>query len=428
MRISARGPGVQEPGRFSLRPGSNGRNGSRGARRARRRSQLIPLSVCFLLPARIVSIRDGDCLRASGGPNFDRSEVFVTSKGSKSQALSASSVFSRHRLWIWPLVAALALSALAWWLRTTVEATLRESLASQLQTVLNADVAALDLWFKSQQSTVMGIAGDPEVESLVEQLTQGAQGLAHDQLRIRLAEPIRKLREQMQKQLNAHHYQGFSVIDPDERLLASSYDELIGQTIPKHYDEVFETAMGGKPAVSRPFPSTVALRDDRGQMRPGVPTMVAAGPVFDQAGKVIAVLTVRIPPDVDFTRILSVARMGQTGETYACDADGQMLSESRFDPQLKDIGLLPDRDDAKSIFNVKLRDPEVDLRLERFRLPARNNSRPTRRGRRPRAARAATSTVTATIGGCRASAPGPGCRSGALRSSPSSIWTRPCGR
>ena len=66
-------------------------------------------------------------------------------------------------------------------------------------------------------------------------------------------------------------------------------------------------------------------------------------------------------PQVDFTRILSIARTGSSGETYACDAQGVLLSESRFDDELKQIGLLPDREDANSILDVQVRDPGVDM-------------------------------------------------------------------
>jgi hypothetical protein len=295
---------------------------------------------------------------------------------SRQPSLAATGVFFRRQLWVWPLLAALLLGLLAWWLRGSVESTLRRTLADQLETVLNADVAALDLWFKSEQSNVMGIAGDPEVDTLVGQIVREAQGVPDDELRVRLAEPIRQLRGQMQAQLKAHGYLGFSVIDRQERLLVSSYDELIGEKMPRPYQSVYGAALDGRAAVSKPFPSTVALPDGHGHVRPGVPTMVAGAPVYDEHEAVIAVLAVRIPPEVDFTRILSVARMGKTGETYACDADGQLLSESRFDDQLKDAGLLPDREDVKSIFNVKLRDPLVDLtRGERSPL-ARSQQQP----------------------------------------------------
>ena len=43
-----------------------------------------------------------------------------------------------------------------------------------------------------------------------------------------------------------------------------------------------------------------------------------------------------------------MGRMGQTGETYAFNKDGVMVSNSRFDDQLVRIGLLPDTEDAQS--------------------------------------------------------------------------------
>ena len=89
--------------------------------------------------------------------------------------------------------------------------------------------------------------------------------------------------------------------------------------------------------------------------------MIAGAPIRNAAGDVVALLGLRIRPDADFTHILAIARTGSSGETYACDADGVMLSESRFDDELKQIGLLPDREDATSILNVRIRNPGVDM-------------------------------------------------------------------
>ncbi len=52
---------------------------------------------------------------------------------------------------------------------------------------------------------------------------------------------------------------------------------------------------------------------------------------------------------------------GETGETYAFDSTGLLLSQSRFDDELKRIGLLVDDPAAQSILNVTLRDPGVNL-------------------------------------------------------------------
>ena len=71
--------------------------------------------------------------------------------------------------------------------------------------------------------------------------------------------------------------------------------------------------------------------------------MFAGAPIRGADGAVIGILGMRIDPEKDFTRILATARSGETGETYAFDRNGLMLSESRFDDQLKRLSLIPTR-------------------------------------------------------------------------------------
>ena len=89
--------------------------------------------------------------------------------------------------------------------------------------------------------------------------------------------------------------------------------------------------------------------------------MFAGAPIRDAAGKPIAALGLRIRPEDQFTKILQVAQFGKSGETYAFDRTGLMLSQSRFDDELKQIGLLADQPDSKSILTVELRDPQVNM-------------------------------------------------------------------
>jgi hypothetical protein len=103
--------------------------------------------------------------------------------------------------------------------------------------------------------------------------------------------------------------------------------------------------------------------------------MFAAAPIRSADGKVIAVLALRIPPDKDFTRILATARAGESGETYAFGRKGLMLSDSRFDDELKRLGLIPDTPEAQSVLTLELRDPLVDL--------TRGQQSPKRRAEQP---------------------------------------------
>jgi tRNA A-37 threonylcarbamoyl transferase component Bud32 len=85
--------------------------------------------------------------------------------------------------------------------------------------------------------------------------------------------------------------------------------------------------------------------------------MFVAAPVLDANLQVIAALALRIRPERDFTQILQLGRMGESGETYAIDKTGLMVSSSRFDEDLILQGLLPDLDDAHSILTISVRDP-----------------------------------------------------------------------
>jgi tRNA A-37 threonylcarbamoyl transferase component Bud32 len=90
-------------------------------------------------------------------------------------------------------------------------------------------------------------------------------------------------------------------------------------------------------------------------------TMFVAAPVRSSTGKIIAVLALSIKPEEEFTRIFSLARMGSTGESYAFDRRGMMLTVSRFDKQLKALRLIPNTPGATAILNLRLLDPGVDL-------------------------------------------------------------------
>ena len=130
---------------------------------------------------------------------------------------------------------------------------------------------------------------------------------------------------------------------------------------PPGYATQLQSCLAGNSLVSRPFPSVALLPDADGHLRAGVPTMFAAAPIRATDGRIVALLGLRIVPEKDFARILATARSGESGETYATDRKGLMISESRFDDQLKRLALIPDTAEAESILTLELRDPLVDL-------------------------------------------------------------------
>ena len=87
--------------------------------------------------------------------------------------------------------------------------------------------------------------------------------------------------------------------------------------------------------------------------------MFVVAPIVDEQLQVIALLALQIRPEEEFTRVLQLGRTGESGETYAFDASGLMLSNSRFDHDLVLDGLL--QEGTPSILNLLVRDPGGDV-------------------------------------------------------------------
>ena len=83
--------------------------------------------------------------------------------------------FLRKRVWVWPIIAALGIGLIGWWVRAKVETALKSKMAAELRTILNADVKALEIWFKAQQSNAATLAADARVRAAAEQLVELAK-------------------------------------------------------------------------------------------------------------------------------------------------------------------------------------------------------------------------------------------------------------
>ena len=280
---------------------------------------------------------------------------------SVASVLTATRGFLRTQLWVWPLVAAVVLAFLGVWLRVKMEGATKQQIADTLQTILRANTEALRSWSIAMKSDAEDAAGDDRVRELVAGLIQQAKSATQVQAALLTSPQLAALRAQLKPVLDRRGFAGFVVLDTNFLVVASMRDQLVGMQSPQGNQEQMGPCLAGKSMITRPFPSVAMLPDAKGNLRPGVPTMFAAAPVRSADGQIIAILGLRIAPDTDFTRILATARAGQTGETYAFGREGKQLSESRFDNDLKRLGLIPDTEDSRSTLTLELRDPLVDL-------------------------------------------------------------------
>jgi len=233
---------------------------------------------------------------------------------------NAPQLLSRH-LWIWPLLGALALGAVGYWVRNRVEGATRAELASRLQTLLNADVAALKLWFSERQSDARSFAADLQIQEAIVQLAELARTTDATEDVLANSTPANKLASNLKPLLDAHQYLDYMVLSPERRILASPYRRMVGHLAPRNYEMFMWKSLRGELAVSRPFAREATIIQ-----RAEGPLMFVSAPVRSNSGTVVAVLALRIKPEEEFTRIFSVARMGETGEAYAFDHRAVMLT------------------------------------------------------------------------------------------------------
>jgi hypothetical protein len=276
---------------------------------------------------------------------------------SLSTSIGTVRLLLRRQLWIWPVIAALALAVLGWFTNRAIEGALHRQLAAGLQTILDADVESLRIWIKEQEVDAELIVAAlpllPATRDLMALDNGPEAGLLHSPHQARLRSDVLPL-------LKRYGYIGYALVSPSLRVLACNDETAVGKTLDGARGDFFASVLRGKPGVSRPYRSPLMLADEHGDLKTGLPTIVIAAPIRDEAGRPIAALGIRVR-EHEFSKILQIARAGESGETFAFDRTGLFLSHSRFDDSLKHVGLLADLPDSRSMLTLEVRDPQVNM-------------------------------------------------------------------
>jgi eukaryotic-like serine/threonine-protein kinase len=294
-------------------------------------------------------------------------------KSSVGRSISRTGLFLKRQLWIWPIIAVVLLSIVGLFVRRAIETTMQESLRSELQTTLNLETAMLETWFQVQESNAESLANDLDTRRIVYQLLElPPNDVAAD------AALQTQLEKSLGPSITAHGYAGYIVADKDQRIIASDRRQLIGEQEVAQFSTFLRHALDGTTCLSPPFASLVAMKDSEGHTRTGQPTMFVAAPIRDESFQVVAVLGLRIRPEQEFSRIVGLGRVGESGETYAFDKSGLMVSDSRFTDDLVLLGILPDEEDASSVLSLFVRDPGGDMTAGHRPTMRRRDLPPTR--------------------------------------------------
>ena len=254
------------------------------------------------------------------------------------------------RSWLTLAGVALTLLLVGAWTYDAVQETIHDNFTAGLQSILQANIEALQIVVENERSNIQAWAKDREVRELTEQLLYGQYP----------RDTRRKLTEVLANVVDDDGHLGFAIIDAQGVIRATDQPQTyLDRALSPAAIEMLQPILEGKATFEKPFAKNALL--EKGIETSTQPVLLAKAPIANTSNEIIAALVFTIDPGKDFTRILSVAEFGNTGSTYAFDNQGLMLSESRHEEQLKKLALIPDTPNSSAILTLQLRDPDIDL-------------------------------------------------------------------
>jgi PAS domain S-box-containing protein len=221
--------------------------------------------------------------------------------------------------------------------------------------VLSVFQDRLDLWLTERKSFMKQLGANPNLVAITKRLLK----VVPEKKALLASNELQEMRSFFKKSDDIFPNIGFFIIDPEYISIGSRRDGNVGtiNLISKEYPDLLKKAFEGEVGFVPPIASDVHLGTSKGEKKP--PTMFFIGPIRDVDGDVISVFTLRVDPWRDFSKAISSFDGFKSSEIYTFDQNGNLLTPSRFDQQLRRIGLLAEG--QGSALNIEIRDPGVNL-------------------------------------------------------------------
>ncbi|WP_323762455.1 ATP-binding protein [Maricaulis sp.] len=232
----------------------------------------------------------------------------------------------------------------------------RETNLRTLETVLRNTRQRFELWAQSREN-------DARVWAETGRLRSALEGLSSAPVPAALAaSPDQEwLRDTLGPWLTEYGYRGFIVIAPNGTTLASMRDDDLGQ--PSLVLDLVNADRLASTGVVLTRPHIVDLVDVTDSIEGAVAEeiLMYAVAAVREGDALLGYLALRIDPLSEYTATFGVGRTGVSGETFAIDRDGRLLTETRYGEELVEADLLVAG--HPSILHVEVRDPGVDVTM-----------------------------------------------------------------
>ncbi len=251
------------------------------------------------------------------------------------------------------------LICLGWLGVGSVQNQLKEKLREQLKSNLSATLDAFKYWANDKKINAEILSSQPLINQNMRHLIRMSKANNNSKELLLGSEQLAWLRTHLGASCTRFGFIGFVIFDLDGNQVGALLDSPVGESPLKEKGGFFFKSVRGEIALSLPFQGEVPLPDINGKMHSSWPTMFVSAPIVSPEGQIEGVLALRIRPEIDLSKVMTIARFAKTGESYMFDKEATLLTQSRFDQQLGNIHLLDPG--QLSILNIKIRAPGRNL-------------------------------------------------------------------
>jgi diguanylate cyclase (GGDEF)-like protein len=275
---------------------------------------------------------------------------------------------------LYPLIFVLCVVITMWATLSYIETNSKQNIHKSLNTVLQITQEALELWVNSRLDDLIYFAKAPSLgdlsKTLLNEYDSGISSMD--------SEALQKIRALMSEKMRRRDDLDFFIIAPDRVSVASKLDANIGSEniINQHQKAYLDRVFLGETLFITNVVTDIHLKSISVIMPNKQHSIFIATPILDETKNVMAALIIRINPMTGFSRITQLGRMGETGETYAFDNKGQLITPSRFYDQLNAVEAIAD--DGNGILSIRLTDPGGNLLKGHMPKKSRDNRPLTR--------------------------------------------------
>ncbi len=260
----------------------------------------------------------------------------------------------------WSFFSIAVVIALGLWVYQVVRTSMYDIRAGGLGTLLNTQVGALELWIGDQTTSARQWANDAGVRGLIVEIVRRSEAAGADLHGLCALPERQRLLGRLESFVKDDSGIAVNVIDRSGRVLASRSDDACGRSVRGDFRERLGNVFAGQTRFFAPMSESERVDSPMPGMLHAPVTWIVA-PVADDQGRVVAALGLGTYAAERFGVIFRTSWLGHTGEAYAFDRNGRLLSEIRSPDLAARAGLLPEPDAAGTL-GMRLADPGRDLR------------------------------------------------------------------